>query len=337
MPNVSVIIATHNRCTLLPRAVESARRAGKNIEIIVVDDAGEDRTREVCEAWTDVRYIRVQRQRGPGGARNLGILAAKSEYISFLDDDDVRLPGSIDEQVKLLEARSDAGMVYGRVLYGDEDCRPNGAFYPQHCPNEDIFQELLHWNFIPCPSVVFRRACVSRIGLLEEKAAGLEDWDLWVRIAELYPVLAIEQPVGVWRQPAPASDQFTAHPERMHRIARRLHTKQWLRLPRSLKISSGERRRIAHAYSERATEQLIWETAARIKAHRLHDVARIAWAMFCMYPIVGSKKVLSVSIRRLMKRLNGSGVGSGIPSLEKFTAVHNLNSNQRSPNENPFL
>src|SRR2546423_4246687 len=174
MTNVSVIISTHDRCALLPRAVESARRAGKNIEIIIVDDASADRTREVCKRWTDVHYIRCQRRRGLGGARNLGIVASKAEYLSFLDDDDVRLPGSIDEQVKLLESRPDAGMIYGRALYGDEECRSNGSFYPQHCPREDIFRELLHWNFVPCPSVVFRRACVSRIGLLEEEAPGLE-------------------------------------------------------------------------------------------------------------------------------------------------------------------
>lgn len=332
--SVSVIIATHNRSTLLPRAVESARRAGKNIEVVVVDDASVDRTPEVCEAWPDVVYIRAQRRRGLGGARNLGIIASKCEYISFLDDDDVRLPGSIDKQVKLLESRPEAGMIYGRALYGDWECKPNGSFYPQHCPQEDIFRELLHWNFVPCPSVVFRRACLSRIGLLEEAAAGLEDWDLWVRIAELYPVLAIEQPVAVWRRPSYPSDQFTAHPESMHLVARRLHREKWLRLPRSLKIRAGERRKIGHAYIEHATEQLIWEAAARIKAHRLRDAARVAWAMFGMYPIVGSKKVLSVSIRRLMKRLNG---GSGVQSLENFTAMHDLNSNQRSPNEDPFL
>jgi hypothetical protein len=181
---------------------------------------------------------------------------------------------------------------------------------------------------------VFRRACVSRLGLLEEQASGLEDWDLWVRIAELYPVLALEQAVAVWRQPAPASDQFTAHPERMHRIARQLHTKKWLRLPRSLKIDAGERRQIARAYIERATDQLIWETADRIKARRVHEAAKLAWVMFGMYPVVGSKKVLSVSKRWLMKRLNG---GSGGPSLEKYCPIDNLNDSARSVNEDPFL
>ncbi len=64
MPKVSVIIATRNRCALLPRAIESARRASSDAEIVVVDDASEDQTREVLKGWTDVRYIRARRRLG---------------------------------------------------------------------------------------------------------------------------------------------------------------------------------------------------------------------------------------------------------------------------------
>lgn len=233
MPRVSIIIPTRNRCALLPRAVESARRAGSDVEIIVVDDASEDQTREVCEGWVDVRYIRARRRLGLGGARNVGLIGSTSSYISFLDDDDIRLPASLDAQVELLEAQPRAGMIYGRALYGDEECRPKGSFYPEQCPRGDLFWQLLRWNFIPCPTVVFRRACLTRVGLLEEEAPGVEDWDLWVRIAELYPVLATEQAVAVWRQATPASGQFTSRPERLHRDTRRLHRDKWLRLPRS--------------------------------------------------------------------------------------------------------
>jgi len=108
MPRVSIIIPTRNRCALIPRAVESARLAASDVEIIVVDDASEDQTQEVCKDWTDVRYIRARRRLGIGGARNVGVIASSSEYISFLDDDDVRLPHSIDAQVESLKARSSA-------------------------------------------------------------------------------------------------------------------------------------------------------------------------------------------------------------------------------------
>ena len=251
------------------------------MEIIVVDDASEDQTQEVCERWADircVRYIRARRRLGIGGARNVGVVASSSEYLSFLDDDDVRLPNSLDAQVESLEARPDAGMIYGRVLYGDQECRPKGGSYPDWCPHGDLFWELMSRNFIPCPTVVFRRACLLRVGLLDESNPGIDDWDLWIRIAELYPVLATEQAVAIWRQPTPASGQFSFRAERMHRQARRLQTGKWLGLPRAIKAGAIRRRQAARAFAECASQQLVWEAAARLKARSLPDFARVAVA-----------------------------------------------------------
>src|ERR1700756_3191722 len=111
MPRASIIIPTVNRPHLLPRAVESARVAGKDVEIIVVDDASVDTTAEVCRKFTGIRYIRLERNQGVAGARNVGLLASRSNYIAFLDDDDLRLPGSIDLQSDALDANPDVGFV----------------------------------------------------------------------------------------------------------------------------------------------------------------------------------------------------------------------------------
>src|SRR5258708_12041647 len=46
---------------------------------------------------------------------------------------------------------------------------------------------------------------LSRVGLLDDRIPGLDDWDLWVRIAETFPVIAIETPVTVWQRSSPAS------------------------------------------------------------------------------------------------------------------------------------
>src|SRR5262249_23128053 len=107
MPEISLIITTRSRPNLLPRAVESAKKAGTDVEIIVVDDASTDETSEVCKRLSGIKYVRIDRNQGLGGARNIGILASSCEYISFLDDDDVRLPGSLDAQLALLKANKD--------------------------------------------------------------------------------------------------------------------------------------------------------------------------------------------------------------------------------------
>jgi glycosyltransferase involved in cell wall biosynthesis len=302
MPKVSVVIATRNRCSFLPRAIESARSASRDAEIIVVDDASQDQTPEICAAWADIKYLRLQRRLGPGAARNVGIIASSSPYITFLDDDDLRLPGSIDLQVELLEAQPDAGMIYGKVLYGDDLGHANGG-YPGQCRQGDLFWELLHWNFIPCPTVVFRRQCVRRLGLLEEDAPGVEDWDLWVRIAELYPVLAVDEAVAIWRRPSPGSGQFTSHEEKLHREARRLHKDKWLRLPRASAVSAAQRRKVSRDFAAHASQQLLWCAGARLKAGRFFESARVTLAGAGIYPMSLTRHIVSLSTLRSLRNV----------------------------------
>ena len=105
MAKVSLIIPTFNRPQLLPRCVESALRAGRDVEVVVVDDASADRTASVCEGLRGIRYVRLERNQGVAGARNVGLLASTCDYVAFLDDDDLRLPGSLASLAAVLPER----------------------------------------------------------------------------------------------------------------------------------------------------------------------------------------------------------------------------------------
>jgi glycosyltransferase involved in cell wall biosynthesis len=297
MAKVSLIIPTFSRPHLLPRCVESALKAGSSVEVVVVDDASSDETASVCQTLRDINYVRLDSNRGVAGARNEGVAASTGEYIGFLDDDDLRLPNSIDAQIRLLEAHPEAGMVYGRAAYGDEQCRPKGGSYPDVCPQGDIFWELMQWNFVPCLTVIFRRACLDRVGLLDESGTGVDDWDLWVRISELYPVLATEETVAIWRQPTPTSEQFSFRAERMHRRAHRLHRDKWLRLPRAMEASEEFRNEAARAFADRATQQMISEARSRFRAGRALDSIRLSLELARLYPRAAVRHALRASIR----------------------------------------
>lgn len=208
MALTSIIIPTHDRPELLQRSVESARRAGADVEIVVVDDGSTDETRSVCASFPDVVSIRLDERRGVGYARAAGIAASSGTYISFLDDDDLRLPGSIDRQVAVLEAAPDAALVYGQIYSGTQSLAVDEArFFPQVCPSRDVFWTLVSHNFIPSGSVVVRRSAIEAVGGLYHEAAPADDWDLWLRITERYPVAILPEPVGVYRQPTLWSKQ----------------------------------------------------------------------------------------------------------------------------------
>ncbi|HEX8352373.1 MAG TPA: glycosyltransferase family 2 protein [Pyrinomonadaceae bacterium] len=269
MHKVSVIIATYNRPHLLPRAVESARGAGKDVEIVVVDDASAEATSEACRALQGIRYVRVERNQRLGGARNLGILASSGEYITFLDDDDVRLPGSLDLQVEALKADPSAGFVYGQAIFGGQDGAPTSNVFPSPCPRGDIFWELLERNFMACASVVFRRSCLYRIGLPGATIPGIEDWDLWVRLAELYTAAAVERPVAIYRRATADSGQFTSDAAGMARRIAAAHRERWLKLPRALSAPPSKRQATRRQFSRNMANHLIWEAGRGLKGGHL--------------------------------------------------------------------
>lgn len=261
MPAISLIITTHNRPRMLARAIESARKATRSeVEIVVVDDASTDETAELCRSIPHITYVRAERNQRVASARNLGMLASRGEFLSFLDDDDVRLPGSLDWQLAALVSEPRAGFIYGQAMLGGQDDALEEDCYPACCPQGDIFFRLLAQNFVPCGSVVFRRACLSRVGLLDDALAGIDDWDLWLRIAALYPVIALEQPVVRWRKSTPVSGQGTSRALEIVKLSTRQFRESWSALPRVAEISASKRRESSHLFSENMAGHLLWET-----------------------------------------------------------------------------
>jgi glycosyltransferase involved in cell wall biosynthesis len=209
MPALSVIIPTYNRADLLTAAIDSVRRAGSNLEIIVVDDASTDNTREVCERLSEIRYLRFAENQGLAKARNAGILASSAEFVAFLDDDDQRLPGSLDLQLDALTNSPDAAFSYGRLLASDPVHHlPTGEIVPEIAPQGDVFWELLEQNFISPVTVLARKQIVIASGMFRSGLGGVEDWDLWLRLTERWPVIVAPNAVAIYRRASLQSGQM---------------------------------------------------------------------------------------------------------------------------------
>ena len=283
MPKASIVITTHNRPQLLARAIDSARSSGSEVEVVVVDDASSDETAKICHSLGGLNYVRVERNQGVAGARNIGLTASSGEYIGFLDDDDVRLNGSLDRQIAVLEQNSQAALIYGQAIREDTSGKRHEP-YPSDCPQGDIFWQLLTGNFIPCGSAVFRRECLSGVGLLDDAIPGIDDWDLWVRIAEIYPIAAIETPVMIWRQSTPSSGQGSSRTVDLIGLSRNRFREHWLELPRLKNASRAKQRGAWRSFSKNVSEHLVWETFNALGKGRLGHARKSAVTALRLHP-----------------------------------------------------
>ena len=265
MPRVSIIIPTYNRAAWLPRAIESAKVAGDDVEVIVVDNGSTDETAAICRTIAGIRYLRLDPNVRQARARNAGTKISTGEFLVFLDDDDQRLPNSLDAQINLLEDNPEMGFVYGPVLLGDvENCLPTGESSPAQLLTGDLFWRLLEGNFIHVPSVMAPRRLVEEAGLFDPEVVGAEDWLLLIRLAERHLVGAVDEPVAICRVFTRTSGQTSSNRFEMCKAAVRTLTRG-LSLPRALEGTAAMRRKARQNCRDMLTMTLLTEVHADLE------------------------------------------------------------------------
>jgi len=193
--SISVIVPTFNSSASLPRAIESIREQNwPGLDIVVVDDGSTDDTSATmkCLAKGDLKFV-AQCNRGPGAARNRGIMVSKSKWVAFLDADDFWLPGKLTAQFDLL--RSDSAF---RFCYSDSVRQMTDGVRSIHRPrgtSSNIFSSLLAGPQFDLPTVIVRRDCFQRVGLFAPELRTGEDWDMWLRLSASYRGCYIPKPL----------------------------------------------------------------------------------------------------------------------------------------------
>ncbi len=215
-PLVSVIIPAYNAEAFIGQTLKSVlSQTYKNIEVLVVDDGSLDRTAEIVEFWAqkDRRVILLkQSNAGVAAARNLAIKKSQGEYIAPIDADDIWYPQKLEKQVQcMLEADQSVGLVYAWSAYIDAEDNIIGEYSSFQYLNMRsmegyVYPAMLQMNMLGNGSVpLIRRSCFDKIGfynckLKEQNAQGCEDWDIYLRIAEVYQFRVVPEFLIGYRQ-----------------------------------------------------------------------------------------------------------------------------------------
>jgi glycosyltransferase involved in cell wall biosynthesis len=204
---VSVIVPTHDRPDYLRQALTSIRALdGPDVdfEIIIADDAGGTNT-ELIAGEFRARLVRATAH-GAAASRNAGLRAATGEYLAFLDDDDVWLPGHLRPHLALLKADPGIQVAISQVRNSDPKLSSFGPVWPAHVSaGEDVFRAF--YKFFPqIGATVARASILDSVGYQNESLLGSEDWDWHLRLALNHRIAFIPVPSVGYRTRPPGND-----------------------------------------------------------------------------------------------------------------------------------
>ena len=205
-PRVSVVVAVHNCARYLGEAVASAlAQSLPPHEIIVVDDASDDGTREIAAELARgdrrIQVVRLDRNVGPSAARNAALDAASGEWIAILDGDDVCLPDRFEAQVAFLQR---TGVDLCGSWFTEFGQGPARTVRWPHGESE-LRATMLFQSAICHPTVMARREVFDRYRYKAELRLA-EDYDLFARALTDFRLANVPRPLLRYRRhPAQAT------------------------------------------------------------------------------------------------------------------------------------
>jgi teichuronic acid biosynthesis glycosyltransferase TuaG len=177
---VSVVMPACNSEKLLAESVSSlAAQTFKNWELLIVDDASCDATLSIAERLSvedpRIRCIHLDVNGGVAHARNVGMEAARGQYLAFLDSDDLWLPDKLAIQTEFMK-RNDVGFTFTRYRSFNLNGYLGRAL---NIPDHIEYRDLLKGNVIGCLTVMIDR---EKIPSFKMPRIGHEDYVTWLKI-----------------------------------------------------------------------------------------------------------------------------------------------------------
>lgn len=193
MPTISVVIPVYNGEETIKETIESVlSQTFSDFELIVIDDGSQDSTLEKLSTIQDSRFkIFSYPNGGVSTSRNRGISQASSDYISFIDADDLWTPDKLEAQYKALQENPQAAVAYSWTDHIDE----SGEFFrqgPHFNLTGDIYAKLLLVDFVGSGSnPLIRKQALIEVGGFDESLTPAADWDMWLRLAACYEFVVV--------------------------------------------------------------------------------------------------------------------------------------------------
>ena len=188
LPLVSIITPSYKQARYLESTIRSVLDQDyPHIEYIVIDGGSTDGSVEILRRYSERLAGWVsEKDRGQTDAINKGFARARGEILAWLNSDDTYEPHAIREAVKFLQERPEVGLVYGDANFIDENGGVIGRFPAAQTDYRRLRQGYVH---IPQQAAFWRADLWRKVAPLDPSFYFAMDYDLWVRLAALAPLL----------------------------------------------------------------------------------------------------------------------------------------------------
>jgi GT2 family glycosyltransferase len=180
-PHVSVVLPTTRGGAYLREAVRSVlSQSLRNLELIVVADGCADELHDLDVLDPRIRIIR-QARRGVSIARNVGVRAARTDLIAFVDDDDRMLPDRLDAQFRAMADQLDVAICHSQFVFINE----SGALIANGYARKVDYLDLLSGELgVLMPTTMMRKSLLQEAGMFDAALRTCQDVDVILRLAK---------------------------------------------------------------------------------------------------------------------------------------------------------
>jgi glycosyltransferase involved in cell wall biosynthesis len=190
-PFFSVVIPTYNRANFILKTLQTVfDQTYRNFEIIVVDNCSTDNTEELLRPFHDagrLRFIKHDRNYERARSRNTGMGAARGDFVTLLDSDDLMYPSNLADAAEFVASNPSAKCFHNL----SEIVSPEGRLvYRQRFPPlKDQARAIASGNFLSCIGDFIHREIYQTYQFdTHPLMTGAEDWDFWLRVLADYPL-----------------------------------------------------------------------------------------------------------------------------------------------------
>lgn len=187
---VTILVAVRNEEANVAELAENLTATRGSAQIILIDDASTDRTRERLEELLPGTEIVDGPGRGLAAALNRGLLRVKTEYVARADADDRSAPTRFTRQAEFLEGHPELVACGSAVRM-----HVQGRLWVHRPPTDpdEIHRALLRWNPFSHGEMMLRTEALRAVGGYDERFRFGQDYDLWLRLIQRGPIGCVDE------------------------------------------------------------------------------------------------------------------------------------------------